>query len=218
MKMSRNLLLLLLGTLSALAQEVDADLLKVKAKMDSVQSFEAGIIMDVDISFINMPTKEATISYQRGESVKFNSDDFILIPKRGFDFSLEEFFRHPFITVDRGIEMYQGKSYKYINIIPNSKKADYAIASLLIDTLNYRIVRSEIITKKEGAFTVNMKYDSDSAALPASMTVEFEVEEVKIPLNFMGRDTDIDRKQIRTEGKKTGQIYLQFQNYHVNNL
>jgi len=215
MRFFLSFLIVLMGSSDCFAQEIDQDLLKVRAKMDSIKSFKAKIIMDVDISFINMPTKEANIDYQRGERVKFDTNDFILVPKRGFDFSLDELFKHPFITVDRGVEEHRGQSYKYINIIPTSKKADYSIASLLIDTSNSRIVRSEINTLKDGAYTVYMNYIHNSDSLPESVSVEFEVEEVKIPLNYMGSDTDIDRKLMRADGKKKGKIILQFQNYQI---
>ena len=41
------------------AQTVDPDLLKIKQRMDSIEQFTANLKLDVDISFINMPTKYA---------------------------------------------------------------------------------------------------------------------------------------------------------------
>ena len=58
------LLLLLLSAVSQTkAQGVDADLLIIKNRMDSVQQFSASMKLEVDISFINMPTKFAKMSY-----------------------------------------------------------------------------------------------------------------------------------------------------------
>ena len=42
-----------------------------------------------------------------------------------------------------------------------------------------------------------------------------EIEKIKIPLNFMGKDTDIDRKKMKAEGLKTGKIYLTISNYVI---
>lgn len=68
------------------AQEIDADLLKVKNRLDSIVSFSTQLKLEVDISFINMPVKKAQMYYTKGKKVKFSSDDFVMLPKRGLDF------------------------------------------------------------------------------------------------------------------------------------
>jgi hypothetical protein len=49
------------------AQEVDADLLKVKNRLDSILSFSTQLKLEVDISFINMPVKKAQMFYAKGK-------------------------------------------------------------------------------------------------------------------------------------------------------
>ncbi|HEY6435544.1 MAG TPA: hypothetical protein VIY47_03065, partial [Ignavibacteriaceae bacterium] len=171
--------------------------------------------MDVDISFINMPTKYAGMTYIKGKPPKFSSDDFVMIPKRGLDFTLDKIFEYPFITVERDTEIRNGKLYKAINVIPTDKRADFSIATLLLDTVNMRIAESEINTKKDGTYILVMKYENEKTVLPNNVEVNFEIERIKIPLNFMGKDTDIDRKKMRAEGMKTGKIFLQVSNYLI---
>lgn len=197
------------------AQVIDADLLSIKQRMDSIELFSTNLKLEVDISFINMPVKTARMTYKKGQSVKFSSDDFVMIPKRGLDFSLTRFFEYAFITVDRGTEQRNGKTFKLINIIPTDKRADFSIATLLLDTKNKRVIESEINTKKEGAYALVMEYNNDKKALPDKVVVSFEIEKIRIPLNFMGKDTDIDRKQMRSAGAKTGKIYLTMSNYQI---
>jgi len=91
------------------SQTVDADLLKIKRRMDAIEQFTANMKLELDISFINMPTKYAVMTYVKGEPAKFSSDDFVMIPKRGLDFTLNKIFEYPFITVDRGTETKNGK-------------------------------------------------------------------------------------------------------------
>ncbi len=213
----RRLLWILAFTFSQTlsAQVVDADLLKIKQRMDSIKQFSADLTLNVDISFINMPTKKAKMSYTKGKPVKFSSSDFVMIPKRGLDFSLAGIFEYPFITIDRGEEKRNGKTYKAINVIPTDKKADFSIATLLLDTQNRRIAESEINTKKDGSYILEMVYENAKKILPSKVAVSFEIDRIKIPLNFMGKDTDIDRKQMRAAGTKTGKIYLQMNNYTI---
>ena len=201
-----------------LSAQVDGDLLKIKQRMDSIAQFTATIKLEVDISFINMPTKYAGMTYAKGKSPKYSSDDFVMIPKRGLDFTLDKIFEYPIITIDRGTEIRNGKQYKAINVIPTDKRADFSIATLLLDTGNQRVAESEINTKKDGTYILVMRYENENVLLPAMVEVNFEIERIKIPLNFMGKGTDIDRRKMRAEGMKTGKIFLQMSNYQIKKI
>lgn len=200
------------------AQEIDADLLKVKNRLDSILSFSTQLKLEVDISFINMPVKKAQMFYTKGKKVKFSSDDFVMLPKRGLDFSLNSLLEYSFITVDRGLEQRGAKMYKAINIIPTDKRADFSIATILIDTKLKRVVESEINTKKDGSYLLSFQYNTEAKVLPDKVTVNFEIEKIRIPINFMGKDTELDRKKMRAAGTKTGAIYLTMSNYQIKSV
>lgn len=200
------------------AQVVDPDLLKVKNRLDSIVSFSTQLKLEVDISFINMPVKKAQMFYSKGKKVKFSSDDFVMLPKRGLDFSLNSLLEYSFITVDRGMEQRNGRSYKAINIIPTDKRADFSIATILIDTKLRRVMESEINTKKDGSYLLTFLYNADAKVLPDKVTVNFEIEKIRIPINFMGKDTELDRKKMKAAGTKTGAIYLTMSNYQIKSV
>ncbi len=197
------------------AQVIDADLLKIKQRMDSIEEFSARLILDIDVSFINMPTKSASLHYVKDEPMKFSSEDFVLIPKRGLDFSLSELLKYPFITVNRGMGVRNGRNYKVVNVIPTDKKADFSIATLLMDTMTMRIVESEINTKKDGTYILTMHYEDNNSLLPFLVEVSFEIERMRIPLNYMGKDTEIDREKMNSEQIKTGKIILHINDYVI---
>lgn len=202
------LAVIVMQTMFCNAQGIDPDLERVKNRLDSLYSFKAKLKMEVDISFINMPVKYANIQYQKGKDLRFDSEDFVLLPKKGLDFTLGELFKYPFITVDRGTEQGADGKVKVLNVIPTSDKAEFSIATLWLDIRNNRLLKTEVSSKDNGIFQTILRYTSPSAALPEQVEVSFEVEKVRIPLNFMGRDTDIDRKQMRSEGKKKGRIIM----------
>jgi hypothetical protein len=196
-------------------QELDADLLLAKERLDAIESFEADLKLTVDISFVNMPPKSAKITYQKGKPTTFSSDDFILIPKRGLDFSLSEIFKYPFITVDRGFKDYSGRSCRLLNIIPTDSKADFSIASLALDTLTHQVMFSEINTKKDGAYQMLMTYVDDQQAIPDRVEVSFEIERIRIPLQYMGKEVEVDKSQMKAEGLKKGRIIMEIDVYDV---
>ncbi|MGB3774354.1 MAG: hypothetical protein WA951_03785 [Leeuwenhoekiella sp.] len=200
---------------SLVAQEIDEDLLIIKKRMDSIAHFTASLQLDLDVAFINMPTKYATLSYDAGEQVTIDSDDFMMLPKRGLDFSFSEIFEYPFVTLNRGTKVTKGKKLKIVNVIPEEGTSNLALATLYLDTVSARIAESKITTKKEGTYEMRFIYADEKTILPAEVEVLFAVEKLKIPLNFMGGDTKIDRKKMREMDRKTGKITLKLTDYSV---
>lgn len=207
--------LVLFATVQLQAQAIDNDLLAVKTRMDSIQQFTASITLDLDVSFINMPTKHADMSYTKGKEIDFSSDDFVMLPKKGLDFSLSELFKYPFITVDRGTTTQNETTTKTLNIIPTDDKADFALATLVLDITHKRVSKATINTKKNGSYTISMQYQGTKAILPDYVEVTFAIERLKIPLNFMGNDTKIDRKEMRQAETKEGKIMMGIANYKI---
>lgn len=202
----------------ARAQQHDPDLLQIKSRMDSIQSFSVDLTLEVDISFIHMPSKKAKMKYTKNKPIKFSSADFVMLPKRGLDFTLNSLLSYSYITVPRGEEIRNGKKYKALNIVPTDPNSDFSIALLLIDISNMRVTESEISTRKDGTYKLLMNYDKPTAILPAKVEVAFEVQRIRIPFNFMGKDTDIDRKKMRESGSKTGKIFLTMSNYIIEHI
>jgi len=196
----------LLVCIMAHAQDVDSTLLEIKKDLDQVISAKAVLKLELDIDFIKMPTKYAQIAYEKGKTIEYQSENFIIIPKRGLDFSLDELFKYKFMTIDRGSELNEGKTLKILNIIPLDKKADYAIMTMKIDTLARQIVETEITTKDEGTFQLFLRYAS--APFPSEVTVAFEIEKMKIPLSFMGKDAEVDKEKLKSNDRKNGKIFL----------
>ncbi len=213
--MIKYLIIILISSFSAFAQEVDQDLLFIKSRMDSIASFSAQLKLDLDVPFIKMPTKTAKMMYEKGSDITFSSEDFVMLPKRGLDFSLNEIFKYPFITVQRGTEILNGINVKVLNIIPDDSKSSLALATLYLDIKNKRIIASNIITKKDGSFDLQMKYKTSKDILPQNVVVSFAMEKLKIPFNFMGKDTEIDRKKLKESDSKTGKIIMVINNYKI---
>jgi len=200
---------------AAFGQEVDHNLLKMKQELDAVNEAKAQAELTLDIDFINMPTKYADIHYVKGQPIEYFSDNFIIIPKRGLDFTWNELFQYSFMTVDRGTEEMDGREIKVLNIIPLDKKADFAIMTMKLDTVSRRVLASEITTKNNGTFLLYFKYEGENF-FPSELKVEFEIEKIKIPLNFMGKDTEIDKMELKADGPKRGKIYLTLDWYKMN--
>ena len=199
------------------AQNSDEDLIHIQQRLDSIQNFTAQMSLELDVRFIEMPTKKATIFYQKDKPLEFDSSEFMMLPKRGLDFTMQELFKYPYLVVDRGESEKNGTSYKQLSIIPQDRRADFAIATLLLDTLQHRIVQSEISTKKHGTYTIDMVYGSEEMILPDSITISFEMEDIKLPIQYLSNkmDMDVDKKSLKSQGINEGRIYLNLSEYEI---
>lgn len=201
-------LLLFLCVLTSFCQTSEAEVLLVKSRLDSIEAFKADIQLHVNISFINMPDKQAQAIFKKGEEMVISSEDFALIPKRGLDLSFSELFAYEFMVIDRGPLDDQPKSILSVSILPLNDKADFSVAHLHIDTRKQRIIWAQINTKKDGTYTLKPTYNDNLAILPTILHVFFEMDRIRIPLNFAGSDVSIDRKKLRKTDQKTGEITL----------
>jgi hypothetical protein len=199
---------------NVISQKIDPGLLQVKESLDRVLAANASVTLELDIDFINMPAKFADLRYQKGKPIKHEADNFIIIPKRGLDFSWNELFRYDFMTVNRGNEKKSGVNLKVLNVIPLDKRADFAIMTLKIDTAAHTIREADITTKNNGSYGLSMEYE-DNFPFPSQLIVSFEIEKIKIPLKFMGDDAEVDKEQLKSDDLKTGSILLTLDWYAI---
>ena len=206
---------LVICSLALSAQGVDEDLLRIKQRLDSVVYFQANLQLETDISFVHMPVKRALMKFEKGKPVQFISTDFVLLPKRGLDFSLQSLFEYRVVTLVRNSSLRTGYTIKEINVIPADKRADFTIATLWINTSLRRVESAEISTSKDGTYILQMHYQQAPDIFPDRVEVNFEIERIRIPLNFMGKGTQIDKKKLKSEGSKTGKIFMMLSNYQI---
>ncbi len=186
-------------------QNVDQDLLIIKERLDKIVSASADVTLEVDIDFIEMPVKTASLEYRVGEKLKIDSEDFLIIPKRGIDLTWDQLFEYQFITIDRGIE--EG-GLKVLNVIPLDDKSDYAIMTLKLDTANKTINYAEVSTKNEGTFNLAFQYENQSI-FPSVIEATFLVKEINIPLNFVAKEAKVDKAKVKSDEVKEGTITLE---------
>lgn len=197
------------------AQQVDPVLTQIKQRLDSIGRFEVTVQMAVDIRHVNMPEKSAELTYEKGNSVHIESEDFVLIPKRGLDFGLLELYKYPFMTLNLGKVDFQGRPCELIKVIPTTDASDYSIATLWLDPRASRILKSQISTKKNGVFDITYQYAAPGDILPSRIRVDFLVNDIRIPLRFVGREAQVDKEQLKADPGQKGAITLRFSNYRV---
>lgn len=188
----------------------------VRQKIERIMDYQADIEIEVDVEFIRMPVKHATIYYKQPDRVRFESDEFLMLPKRGFDKQVTDILDEPYSAIYLGREMLEGKENHLLRIVPLGKKPEVVLATWWIDTENYLITRNESTLRKGGNFTVDFIYGDPGIPLPTQMTFSIEVEKFSIPLKFIGKaeGMEIDRDKMKEDSR--GKVYIRFSNYRIN--
>jgi outer membrane lipoprotein-sorting protein len=189
---------------------------RVKMRLDSVHDYSAMIEIEVDVDFIRMPTKNAQIFFKKPDKMKIKSDDFIMLPKRGLNNKLAEMLNEPYTAIYLGKEEAEPRNSYLIRIVPTSRNPEIVLASLWIDPVHYRILKSESNTKKEGSFVVDLLYSDPEDLLPSEMIFTFEIEKLSLPLTFIGKSAGMDIDRSKMEKVQEGKVYIRFSDYRIN--
>jgi hypothetical protein len=188
----------------------------LKERTALVKSYSANIEITVDVDFIKMPVKHATLYFKQPDKISFKSTDFIMLPKRGFHNTVTKILDNPFIAMNAGNEKIGNRDQYVIKIIPSDKKSDIILATWWIDRETGNLTRNESNTRDQGAFVVDMKYSRPSDLLPAEIIISFEIEGLSVPLKLIGKSKGMSIDKQKMNGKKSGRVIIKFSGYRVN--
>lgn len=188
---------------------------KVLEQQKNILDYKVQVEIDVDVDFIKMPVKTAELYFKQPDKVRFKSDEFLMLPKKGLNQSIQKILSEDYSAVLVGQELIGRDYHHMIKVIPLSGSPDIVLATVWVDSTSYLISRMETFTKSRGTSLIDFEYYPD-LNLPSKMTVEFEVKEFNIPLDFINRTIEIDREKMKSDTLKKGHIYLRFYDYEVN--
>jgi hypothetical protein len=197
-----------------LAQDAEGYLDRVKAGYDQIKDYQADIQIKVDVDFIRMPVKNATMYFKQPDKVKFKSDEFIMLPKVGADFSLNKMLNTPHRTIFNGFDPERNNSV-ILQILPTDPKSGVILSTVWVDTLLSQVRKAEIFTRAQGNFNLSMTY-RDKEILPGELVISFMIDPMNIPLNFIGKSVDVDEEMLKQSEQSTGTVTVTFINYRIN--
>jgi len=196
----------------------DSILNKLKAQIERVHDYKAEIDIEVDVDFINIPQKHATIIFKQPDKVKFKSEGFFMIPKKGLRMPVKEILDQPYSAIYVGNEKIEGRMQHEIKIVPLTKKPEIILATWWIDKETYLLTKTESTTRDQGTFEVNFTYDDPEIPLPTKMVISFEIENINLPLKFIGRaqGMEIDESKRKPGEPYKGNVIIRFSDYEIN--
>ena len=197
----------------------EAMLDKVKLEFDKVEDYQVDVKIKVDVDFLKMPDREATIYYKKPDKFHIDSENFAMVPKSGLNFSPLGFLNYKYTAFYEREDTTNGTITSVVKVIPLEGSADVILSTFWIDTTRNLILKVESSRKPQGTYIIDLKYlkTSERFWLPSSLVFSFSVDRSLIPKRF--NDTGDSKSKEKTkdsEKPETGKVYLNYSNYRVN--
>ena len=192
---------------------------KVKLEFENIEDYQVDVKIKVDVDFLKMPDREATIFYKKPDKFHIDSENFAMLPKSGLNFSPLGFLNYKYTAFYEKEDTIDGTLTSVIKVIPLEGNADVILSTFWIDTSRNLIIRAELSRKPQGSFIIDLKYlkTSESYWLPSSLVFSFTVDRSLIPRRFNEEQVSESNKTKKDSTEaETGKVYLNYSNYRVN--
>jgi len=201
------------GISHSVSGQLDASalLVEVLKKSQAVKSFEADVDIDVDVDFIRIPVKKGRVFYKEPDKFRFRATGFVLMPKQGLNFTINEILNSNHAAIYAGEEDGNQK----IKIVPLDDKATFVLATAWIDKQQARINKLEVSTQNQGNYTLHFFYGQLGYEIPVETKISFEISQIDIPMKFIG-NLKVDKK--KAGEKSSGTVTLKYSNFKINGI
>jgi hypothetical protein len=190
----------------------------VKNKMNKVNDYSADVSIKLNVSFIKIPVKKATIYFKKPDKIRMKTTGFAMLPKKGANFNAGDFLKKDFASIFIKQEIVKGIKTEMIKVVPLTADNEILLATMWIDRKTQLIYKIDATTKANGNFLMEFSYPKIANAfdMPAALQFTFDVNKTTLPVAISG-DLDSDSKKVKDDGKpKKATLTLNYSNYKVN--
>lgn len=183
---------------------------QIKDKMSLVNDYYANVEVSVKMDFLKMPNSKAELYFKKPDKFKFNSTNFAILPKAGFEFNPQKILSNNYQTIELGDTIIDNEKLKIFQITPDVDSLKFKSANLLVNVEELLI--KEIILDVGSSASIITKFtygEYSDFALPS---------ELKVTLNFSAeeKNDNSSRRRHRIPSNFKGDILIKYKNYKVN--
>lgn len=220
----RKLIILILTShfsLLTYSQDMTALVMKVKAKLDQVNDYEADGKMKTDVAFIKAPIGKVKIFYKKPNKFRLKKDGGIsLLPKGGVSVNMNSIVTtDQFVALAAGEAVVGGVTTKVVKMLPIDESSDIVLTTMYIDEVNLLVKKAVTTTKENGTYEIEMNYGKfASFGLPDKVTFSFNTKNYKLPkgLTLEFDDNEKPLTEAQKLKNKKGRVEITYSNYSIN--
>lgn len=221
----RNLIILFflfhISFFTSSAQDMTPLVMKVKAKLDQVNDYEADGRMKTDVAFIKAPIGKVKIYFKKPNKFRLRKDGGIsLLPKGGVSVNMSSIVTtDEFVALAAGEATVAGVKTKVVKMLPVNENSDVVLTTMYIDEVNLLVRKAVTTTKENGTYEIEMTYGKfANFSLPDKVTFSFNTKNYKLPKGLT-LEFDDNEKPLTEEQKlknKKGRVEIVYTNYAIN--
>jgi outer membrane lipoprotein-sorting protein len=203
------------------AQDANALVQKVKAKIEKVNDYEAAGKMKTNVTFLKIPVATVKIYFKRPNKLKIKNDRGIsFVPKGAVNINLNNIISGgKFTVLDAGTDKVGGIAVKVVKLLPEDDNADVVLSTLYIDEANLVIRKAKTTTRENGSYELEMNYGKYMEyGLPDKIVFSFNTKDYKLPKGVtFDFDDGSDSKKAEDKAKnKKGRAEISISSYIIN--
>lgn len=200
-------------------QNAEVLLNEVITNYQKVSDYQAEIIIETDIPFINILPMKAKLYFQQPDRMRIISKGITILPRQGFDEMYKALIdRKSYTMIQMQNDTVEGIKTHVISILPLTDTMEIILGKFWIDPVRKTILKSQITTRTNGTVIASYFYGNYSGyGLPDRISFTVEVKKFKIPKAVA---VDITSKSkassAKTKDLKKGKIDIRFSEYKIN--
>ncbi len=202
-------------------QDMTALVMKVKAKLDQVNDYEADGNMKTDVSFIKAPVGKVKIYFKKPNKFRLKKEGGIsLLPKGGVSVNMSSVIAtNDFVALAAGESIVNGTTCKIVKLLPINEASEIVLTTLYIDEPNLLVRKAITTTKENGTYEMEMNYGVYAKyGLPEKVIFSFNTKDYKLPKGIT-LEFDDNEKALSDAQKlknKKGRVEITYANYIIN--
>ncbi|MES2004614.1 MAG: hypothetical protein V4450_08835 [Bacteroidota bacterium] len=205
----------------AFSQDMTALILKVKAKLDQVNDYEADGKMKTDVAFIKAPVGKVKVYFKKPNKFRLKKDGGIsLLPKGGVSVNMNSLITTTdFIALAAGEVVIAGVKTKVVKLLPSNESSDIVLTTMYIDEANLLVKKAVTSTKENGTYEIEMSYGQYTQyGLPDKVVFVFNTKDYKLPKGITLEFDDNEKQLTDAEKMKNrkGRVEITYTNYLIN--
>ena len=213
------LIVLCFSTMVVSAQDAEALVKKVKAKIDLVNNYEADGIMKTNVTFLKVPEAQVKIYFKKPNLLKIKNEKGIsFVPKGAVSINLNNIIGgNEYSVIDAGYEKTGTVKTRVVKLLPTDDNADVVLSTLYIDEANLVIVKAKTTTRANGSYQLDMTFGKYIAyCLPDKITFTFNTKDYKLPKGVTFDFDDGTNAGKPAEKNNNGKAEISFNSYTIN--
>jgi outer membrane lipoprotein-sorting protein len=214
-------LMLCLASATLQAQDINELVKKVKARIETVNDYEAAAKMKTNVSFLKVPVSDVKVYFKKPNKLKIKSEKGIsFVPKGAVSINLNNIVGgENYSVIDAGADKVGGVAVKVVKLLPTDDNAPVVLSTLYIDPVNLVIKKAKTTTRDNGTYELEMTYGKYIAyGLPDKVLFTFNTKDYKLPkgVTFDFDDGKNTPKPADKDKNKKGTAEITFSTYTIN--